>query len=577
MGATIYYDGHCPFCTRYTEFVRLREAVGPVRLVDLRSDPAAREALQAEGYDLDEGMVLELEGTLFHGADALNRLALLSSSSTTFNRVTAALFSSAFLAKTVYPVLRAGRNAVLFALGRSRISPGTPNELSAFAIFAHAFGVFGFIDLLYHIYRNHTTPAIWITGALGAYLAVRPRSPRIFSLLAAAMLINGIIRMPASSNHAILLNFTLAAMSAAALYTWCRGRSWTCFMRTFAPVGRCLLVVMYVFGVFHKLNTDFLDPVTSCATALWEVMPSPLSALDATWFRHLAIYGTLVGESIILLGLCIHRTRHMAIVAGIAFHSMLALSAYGYYPAFSTLTICLHLLFISPGAAARIVNAPAWRTLQHRVHGPGILAAAGWMGLLWLFTLNRNSSHVGLLWLPWSLWLMLLVIRHGRERAEEKPIGPPLYSRTWLLNVFSIVFFINCTSPYLGLKNTQAMNMFSNLVHEGGRSNHLVMSSVPRPLPYLDDTVTVVAASGSPFLAGTMKAGWLLPYYGLLDHLDRNPDSWVSFARAGTIHEGQNSSTMAVEIADQLHPTWVRALLHFQPLASSERRYCDLR
>ncbi len=120
-GAVLVYDGQCPFCSTYVRFVRLREAVGPVELVNARSgDPRVQEVVSA-GLDLDEGMVLKYGGRLYHGADCLNMLSLLSSRSGLFNRLIAFAFAQPDVARLAYPVLRAGRNATLKLLGRERI------------------------------------------------------------------------------------------------------------------------------------------------------------------------------------------------------------------------------------------------------------------------------------------------------------------------------------------------------------------------------------------------------------------------------------------------------------------------
>ena len=88
----LIYDGECPFCSRYARLTRLRETVGPLRLIDARDRTPEVEAAIAAGYDLDRGMLLSLDGELYHGAECLNRLALLSSRSTAFNRLAYALF-----------------------------------------------------------------------------------------------------------------------------------------------------------------------------------------------------------------------------------------------------------------------------------------------------------------------------------------------------------------------------------------------------------------------------------------------------------------------------------------------------
>lgn len=118
----IIYDGECPFCTRYVRFLRLREAVGAVDLVDARSDDTRVAAALDAGYDLDEGMIVSLNGAVYHGADCIHRLALLSTSSGLFNRLNAFWFRSPTVSRVLYPLLRACRNAVLRLLGRGKIA-----------------------------------------------------------------------------------------------------------------------------------------------------------------------------------------------------------------------------------------------------------------------------------------------------------------------------------------------------------------------------------------------------------------------------------------------------------------------
>jgi predicted DCC family thiol-disulfide oxidoreductase YuxK len=121
--AAIVDDGQCPFCSRYVELVRLRESLGRVELVDARGGGPLVDEVRAAGLSLDEGMVLKLDGRLYHGAECIHMLALLSTPSSWFNRVNATLFRSRTASRVLYPVLRTGRNAVLRMLGRSKLNP----------------------------------------------------------------------------------------------------------------------------------------------------------------------------------------------------------------------------------------------------------------------------------------------------------------------------------------------------------------------------------------------------------------------------------------------------------------------
>lgn len=117
----LLYDGECPFCASYVSYVRLRETAGPITLADARKYPALVAEAQALGFDIDVGMLLKLDGRYYFGGDCIHALSLLTTPSGVFNRMNRALFKSKAVARFAYPILRAGRNAALFMLGRRRI------------------------------------------------------------------------------------------------------------------------------------------------------------------------------------------------------------------------------------------------------------------------------------------------------------------------------------------------------------------------------------------------------------------------------------------------------------------------
>lgn len=120
----IIYDGECVFCQNYARFFRLREAVGPVELLDARSGDPRVETYWREGYDLDEGMIFAHRGRVFYGAEAVHVLAGLSSRSGLFNRLNAAIFKSQGVARLLYPALKLGRRLTLKARGRRLMREG---------------------------------------------------------------------------------------------------------------------------------------------------------------------------------------------------------------------------------------------------------------------------------------------------------------------------------------------------------------------------------------------------------------------------------------------------------------------
>lgn len=119
--ALIVYDGDCVFCQNYVRFMRLRDAVGPVELLDARSGDPRVAAFQREGYDLNEGMLFVFDDRVHHGDEAVNLLAILSSPSSLFGRLNRAILSSRVAARLIYPVLKLGRRITLRLRGRPLI------------------------------------------------------------------------------------------------------------------------------------------------------------------------------------------------------------------------------------------------------------------------------------------------------------------------------------------------------------------------------------------------------------------------------------------------------------------------
>ncbi|MEM8656976.1 MAG: DCC1-like thiol-disulfide oxidoreductase family protein [Pseudomonadota bacterium] len=121
---TIVYDEECPFCSNYVSMVRLKEAVGGVNLLNARDGGPIVDDLIERGYDLDQGMVLLMEGEVYYGADAINRIALLSTPSSFFNRLNGLVFKSRTVSRALYPFMKTGRAITLAAMGRKKIADG---------------------------------------------------------------------------------------------------------------------------------------------------------------------------------------------------------------------------------------------------------------------------------------------------------------------------------------------------------------------------------------------------------------------------------------------------------------------
>jgi hypothetical protein len=253
---------------------------------------------------------------------------------------------------------------------------------------------------------------------------------------------------------------------------------------------------------------------------------------------------------------------------------LLALSGYALYAAFSVLSMVLHLLFLTPASASRIVASPLWLraiTLPKTASGKLLILMYGL--ILILSAYSANFPVVSIMWFAVAIPLLWLIVRHGRDTNDQRVLNIFLSSRWWL-NLISLAFFINCVTPYLGLKTAQSINMFANLRLEGGASNHLILRNAPGPFKYLEDLVAIKEVRGSRYLTYIRDNSLYLTYYDLLNQIERTPGTVASYERNGTFYENQTVATLRSQIEEVLHPRWVRKWFHFMPIDLTEPKVC---
>ncbi len=118
----LVYDKQCPVCDSYCRLVRIEESVGDLKMIDARESSEVLDEITARGLDIDQGMVLKMEGEIYYGADAIHALALISSRSGFFNRLNYLMLYSKRVSRILYPVLRGCRNLLLKILGKTKIN-----------------------------------------------------------------------------------------------------------------------------------------------------------------------------------------------------------------------------------------------------------------------------------------------------------------------------------------------------------------------------------------------------------------------------------------------------------------------
>ena len=118
----LVYDKECPVCDNYCQLVRIEESVGDLKLIDARESSDVLDEITSLGLDIDQGMVLKMEGEIYYGADAIHALALISSRYGFFNRLNYLMLYSKRVSRILYPALRCGRNLLLKILGKTKIN-----------------------------------------------------------------------------------------------------------------------------------------------------------------------------------------------------------------------------------------------------------------------------------------------------------------------------------------------------------------------------------------------------------------------------------------------------------------------
>jgi hypothetical protein len=360
-----------------------------------------------------------------------------------------------------------------------------------------------------------------VASVLGMFIA---RSP--LAMLAVAGLQLGALwsLMPRIDNHWMFAGFIDLALIGATATWMIRKRRVGAPTDLFdddwyelaAPLLRLLVLVMYGFAVFHKLNTGFLDLHDSCAVHLHQrLTQSPLVPFAGTPAseaeRHAIIAAVLGVEAAIPLLLAGRRTWFVGIAVGVAFH----LSTGVFMRHYPSIMMALYWVFVPMSVQQRCVAVlDGWIRRVTRARLGYVAAAVGAALALSVATLvaaglmepRGLSKHAVDAPTWWVLrgWNCLVVIGAAaaciafvRVRgAVGHPRGRFSTGARWLYGLV-LIFAINCLSPYLGLKTTTSINMWSNLVVTGtDQGNHLLLpASSIRLFDYTSDVVSIVRSN----------------------------------------------------------------------------------
>lgn len=428
----------------------------------------------------------------------------------------------------------------------------------------------------------------WAALAAAALLVMNPRRTLLLMVVAGLMLVQYWLRLPVSSNNQTIAMFMNTGIVIAVGGEMVRHRS-TAIDRDvpyeqLRVIARALLAVMYFYGIFHKINTDFLDPVGSCATALYQPLARPFGLENNIVGIYGAIAATFVIEGIAIVCLYWRRFFWLGLAVSLPFHYLIPISGYSWYMDFSSLVFALYMLSVPREVHAGLYSTGVSlvRGVSRRRAGTSAgLALGGAWAVAAVLVLGLAASYPGrsdgLVWhsvwlLVWTLFGGVAMVLIMRAALLEHPYSPPTQAlrQRWWVYAVPATLFLASASPYVGLKTESSIAMFSNLHTEGGVTNHLLFARPPYLFDYQQRTVRVLDSSSAALRDRARD-----PDFGLVEHdlamrLIGNPAMWISYQMDGRRYERVTAATFTGH-----RPTWLeRKLLAFKPIDWSRPKMC---
>jgi hypothetical protein len=429
------------------------------------------------------------------------------------------------------------------------------------------------------------SPTNFCVAAAALLLLARPESGICLVVLCLAQVADYFSESTVMGNHTFIMivvdaMILLASGQLAWRGEWRAPEAARIFRMILVPL-RWNVLFMYGWATLHKLNTDFLNPDTSCVSLLmYDARHRSLVFSlfhPPAWMLQAGIHGTLVIEAVIPLFLVFRRTRSFGLLLAFGFHSLLSFGPRNGFYAFSVVAFPLLFAFVDPGWGARLEQQMArlvwpqpgdWRGWLGRLSALLVLA------LLSVFSRRLGISRVCPAWFTYDALLLAFVFsdwrNSGRQALATREPHPLAVSNLSLL-CLSGLFFLNGLSPYLGLKTETSFAMYSNLRTEGNRPNHLFFPGWMSIFPEQQDLVEVLDCS-VPELRQLADRKLQLPFFELCSELSTHPEASLLFRRGAEVHDISRVGDRR-DLLPEI-PLWKRRLFPFRALEPSGAQGC---
>ncbi len=458
----------------------------------------------------------------------------------------------------------------------------SPPQLDRLTLFTFFWGITRlFHHFSFPVWVDTLAPLSWGVFLTAIWGMVQPRSILALIALLTMSILRTIHWMPFHPNHILFEVIVDAGILLAILYQAFKalrsGKSLAdrgfreAIFQSFAPMGAISLTILYFFGTFHKLNTDYLNLDIGCGTILTEgIIGKPVP----TWLKIVVTYGTLLVEGGIPLLLLFSRTRMAGLLLGILFHFLLAFNLHPGIYSFSALLYGYWLFYLPPNVTGHLHAAghtlsTYLRELPRRMLLISLLLMATSLALATAYIWHLGLFLVGLVYF-WLFALVYLGVFLYLVRVQGMGV-----SQRWksfrltnpVLFIFPVLVALNGFSPYLGLKTESSFSMFSNLRTEGGQNNHLFMPAFTQTTGWQDKLVKIRQTDVKEFNK-YMRDKQLITLFEFQRIIStKNHDLFVDYelngqpARLEVINGKANNPALV-----QRHSWLAYKLLHFRPV-----------
>lgn len=415
--------------------------------------------------------------------------------------------------------------------------------------------------------------------ALSVLGVVAPWFTAILLINAGAFALCYIAGSPIASNNQLTGFFVSLVVLAGAAVAMRRPSAGDFHENLFAAIagpGRWLLAVMYFYGIYHKINADFLDTQVSCAVVLYDRLAQGWGLAGWSFGQHGAIWATFVIEAIAMIALFVPRWKRFGMLIGVPFHIIIGWTGYAYYKDFSTVVLLMYAMFLPREAVTAAVSAFTQRLGAKNAAQCARIALLA-CALTYLIAIGAafdparlRPTHEGFFvaFTIYAVAFYAFVIAFVPWRASDDKL--PLVSRpAWLMAIPGL-FFLNGLSPYLGLRTEGSVAMYSNLHTEAGQTNHLIAGQLPFAFGYQNDIVRPISSNSPAFDSAYVGEGKALVRYEFDRLLAQSPALKVTFEHDGAVQTNDATWRNSYAAASLLE----KKFLLFKPVDFNRPKVC---